>query len=136
MICTKIVLDPKECSKCQTLFCKTCIEKWQKEKRYCPLQCPDAEYVKIHKFVNNILMELRFNCPMKDCPKFEDPASGLIGYPYAKAIEHQKNCEYRRHFCELGCGAKLYKKEVEEHLKICPERVEVCEKCGIEVKVN
>ena len=68
-ICTKIVLDPKECEKCQTLFCKVCIEKWSKEKRYCPLQCPDAKYVKIHKFVNNILMELRFNCPMENCPQ-------------------------------------------------------------------
>jgi hypothetical protein len=81
-------------------------------------------------------MELRFNCPMKECPQYVDADTGLIGYQYAKAIEHQKNCEFRRHFCVLNCGAKIYRSEVEEHSKVCPEKVEVCEKCNIPVKVN
>jgi len=100
------------------------------------MQCQDMEFVKIHKFVNNMLMEMRFKCPIPDCPQFVDEKTGLVGYPYEKAIEHQKNCDFRKHYCELNCGMKIYKSEIEEHEKVCLEKVIICEKCELPIKIN
>ena len=36
-ICLLILREPMECDNCRKLFCKSCIEKWQKN---CPYQCP------------------------------------------------------------------------------------------------
>lgn len=65
-----------------------------------------------------------------------DEGTGIIGYTYAKALEHQKNCDFRQHYCELNCGAKIFKREIEEHEKVCPEKIETCKKCELPIKIN
>ena len=70
-ICQNIVFEPKECTQCETLFCKLCINKWvsNKDNTSCPAEkkCPDAVYKRINVFMAGILRDLKFNCKIKDC---------------------------------------------------------------------
>jgi len=73
-------------------------------------------------------MQKRFTCPMEGC-KQEVESDKEEGYAYMEAIEHQKNCLYRRRFCQHGCGQKFLGIDKEEHEKKCPEVLETCDKC-------
>jgi hypothetical protein len=38
-ICTKIIVDPMECKRCENAFCANCINEWKKKRNECPFQC-------------------------------------------------------------------------------------------------
>ena len=146
-ICQKIVLDPKECTKCQTPFCSKCIDEWKQRSQNCPLRCDRTTYSDMHRLVKASMMAVRFFCPMEGCEYHKDykkegeDANGpvqfeSIGLPYQQALNHLKNCKFLAHFCKMGCGAKLYSYEIEEHEKLCPNYEEYCDKCEQFFKPN
>ena len=60
-ICSKILINPLMCMKCQKVYCKKCIEEWSKRNDKCPNRCEDPNYQNsIEK--NNLLSKLKFKC--------------------------------------------------------------------------
>jgi hypothetical protein len=62
-ICKLIVFEPVSCKECDKLFCKACIDQWNKP---CPLCNKSFKGVPLHKllkrFLNDILIK---ECPLK-----------------------------------------------------------------------
>lgn len=55
-LCNNVVNSPKECSKCQSLFCSSCLDKWTaKQPNICPSLCKNPTYGNLHRIVNKIL---------------------------------------------------------------------------------
>ena len=137
LICMKILSDPKECSTCRTAFCGDCIEGWKKQKmKKCPLQCANDTYVDMHRVLKDQLLKKRFRCPIEGCPPYKEQTTGLEGYTYTEALQHQKECLYRLRLCKHGCGQKVVGHDIAKHEETCIERLETCQKCGCPYKVN
>ena len=51
-ICLKIVSQPRECTKCETAFCKGCLDQWNRNAPFlkCPLRCDQPKFKPIHRF--------------------------------------------------------------------------------------
>lgn len=51
-ICLKIVKEPRECSKCETAFCKGCLDQWNRNTNMvkCPLRCEKPKFKTLHRF--------------------------------------------------------------------------------------
>lgn len=57
-ICTMVVMDPLECSGCQTLFCTSCIDPWRANNDCCPKKCKgneEVEFREVHRYINQEL---------------------------------------------------------------------------------
>lgn len=63
-ICQDIKIKPVMCMNCQNTFCRSCIEKWNNYKNYCPNRCIYPDY-KYGILIGNIVSKLKFKC--KDC---------------------------------------------------------------------
>lgn len=162
-ICFKVLLNPIECSKCQTAFCKGCIGKWQRERQgnnKCPFKCQDPQYADLHRYVKNELQQRRFFCSLPACPyskenqiesvnlfnekdcSFDDLDPDKIselkklGLMYDQAISHQEQCKFKEHPCPLGCGEKIFEKDLEEHKLTCVNFEKLCEVCEMTYKPN
>ena len=60
-ICLKILINPLMCMKCQKVYCKKCIEQWERRDNKCPNRCQSPNYQKsLEK--NRILSNLKFKC--------------------------------------------------------------------------
>ena len=60
-ICLKILINPFMCMNCQNVYCKNCIEQWEKKNNKCPNRCQNTNYQKsLEK--NLILSKLKFKC--------------------------------------------------------------------------
>ena len=81
----KIVMAPRECTGCRTIFCADCIEGWAKNNTKCPLKCEKAVYVDMHRILKGQLMKKRFKCPIEGCVY---KGEGEEGYEYMDAIDH------------------------------------------------
>ena len=67
-ICLKVILEPRECQKCQTAFCKKCIDTWiaqcpLENATRCPIRCVGTSFLPIHRFAKQELLTQKFRCP-------------------------------------------------------------------------
>ena len=124
-ICEEIIFDPIECSKCQNIFCKECLEFWLKKKEICPLNCPGIFQPKqVHKLVKKSLLNLKYKCENFEFGCKETPT-------YVNLIEHEKCCIFSKQKCPLsGCLSVILKIELNEHLKVCLYKEITCENCS------
>ena len=60
-ICSKLLINPMMCMRCQNVYCKKCIEEWNKKDNKCPNRCENPNY---HKSLekSNTLSKLKFRC--------------------------------------------------------------------------
>ena len=124
-VCVNVVIDPKECSGCQSLFCKKCIEPWlERGNNHCPKKCKgneEVEFKEVHRFVMNELHELLFKCQNHGCGQQNT---------YQAAISHFKRCEQLMQPCRLGCGMGVLGKDMDYHCtKQCENFQLTCDKC-------
>lgn len=64
-ICHGIVDAPKECSKCNNLFCLACINRWKEQSSNCPAcRVRITDSMKVHRFVQKKILEVKFFCEM------------------------------------------------------------------------
>lgn len=63
-ICQDIMIDPMMCMNCQNSFCKSCLEKWDREDKRCPNRCINPNYKK-SRIMSNFLSNIKFTC--KNC---------------------------------------------------------------------
>ena len=156
-ICLGLLNDPKLCQKCETPFCKECINKWKEKNELCPNRCSSIILVDIHRLLKNTLDKIKLNlscgCQISllHYSTHKTPCSGVIQNTVDSAVcykclnlegkisemedERQKNDE-RIHYLikELKLKndeLKLYKSECDT--KILNLEYELrCEKTKVE----
>ena len=85
--CNFLPENPTICYKCNTLFCRNCLENYVKEKQRCP-KClkliTNAALQNIN--LKNIYSKYKVKCPYNGCQEFLD---------LNQLIEHSKECVYK-----------------------------------------
>jgi FtsZ-binding cell division protein ZapB len=117
-ICLGFLVNPLECTKCQTTYCKDCIESWDGK---CPKRCGSQLYVKPHRNTLQMLEKLVIKCYR--CPKFLN---------YKQLVDHKENkCDKIKIKCtNPGCTEEIQKDKLEDHLLNCEFGETECEECG------
>ena len=85
--CNFLPENPTICYKCNTLFCRNCLENYVKEKQRCP-KCLKLITSAALQNVNlkNIYSKYKVKCPSNGCQEFLD---------LNQLIEHSKECVYK-----------------------------------------
>jgi histone-lysine N-methyltransferase SETD3 len=116
LICLKILYNPMACSQCESHFCLTCIQTWQKKKNQCPFNC-NLKISKASKIINSILSKLKIKClyHVNGCLKID---------LYETILKHEKMCGFKLYKC-TGCYKEVESKEqhISECFKNAPFRV-------------
>ena len=60
-LCSRILINPVMCMKCQAAFCKKCIDNWSQSNSKCPKGCNEPNY-DIGKVQKDMLSKLEFKC--------------------------------------------------------------------------
>jgi len=116
-ICLMVLQEPQECDKCQNQFCKACVAEWLTRQRSfykskeCPFRCRDFKQQRSHKFVRQMLAELKFDCPN-------------AGLGCGKLLEltqfegHERECMYEVERCTAyqHCKVERMRHEVLSHI--------------------
>mmetsp|Transcript_15782 Transcript_15782/g.28831 ORF Transcript_15782/g.28831 Transcript_15782/m.28831 type:complete len:403 (-) Transcript_15782:34-1242(-) len=128
LICSEVLQDPVECAKCQTNFCKTCIDDWSSRKSECPNRCQLVLQAP-HRFLRTTLGQLKIKCSHEGCEKV---------VTLEKLQTHEdKECEFRQVACQNeGCGQALHALNFKSHAEECSYRIIICEKCSLDVKAS
>lgn len=138
------------CKKCETIFCKDCIDIWKKSSRVCPMRCSPMELIKVeHTIIGQQLQKIRLKCNndiygceakilVKDYKKHENEC------PYKQeecgSCKEKKcsflladhlltECEVLKIKCFV-CSAKCQLGEVKAHINDCLEKSDYCEICN------
>ena len=131
-ICAMVVLNPSECSGCQSLFCGDCIAPWREKNNSCPKKCQGNEAVEfrqVHRLVQQDLNDLKFKCFNEGCCDIS---------AYKPAMEHKITCGGNGLVeCPQGCGLGIKQEDIEFHIKNqCSETFEACKTCGEKIYSN
>ena len=133
-ICLMLVYDPVECSNCDHVFCKQCINDWKsKGKGECPLCKTTITISPLNRILKKFLEQtLISGCPASDCDKHTTEMS------YEKLISHlNKDCGSLIVVCPLnGCQTQFPRKNFAHHYDsecqlvkfTCPQCEEECPK--------
>ena len=130
-ICLNIVWDPIDCSKCQNIFCKYCINLLlTKKKDSCPL-CRRQFKSTNCKALKKIFEGIKIKCPNSSCKECPD---------YSDYVEHLKKCQYRKCHCSNeGCeyeNTLNNKEDMKTHFSSCLFRITNCDFCNEEMIAN
>lgn len=157
--CYLLVKDPIRCENCKNIYCKKCINQYNKdEKKSCP-KCKEIFKEEKIDFITKNLMNyyITINCLecnkeiifddiekhfMEKCEKIDELYKCQLCHKeflknkeenFAKKIEeHKINCENIIYFCE-NCGLEGKKNIIEDHMNNCKGKVEKCEKCDSDI---
>ena len=81
-ICLLIAKEPKQCDKCQNIFCSHCITDWLRKKNSCPLKCSNFKIEEVGRVIRNMLSKVDFYCDV--CEK---------NINYERYLNHIANCK-------------------------------------------
>ena len=88
-LCHKILKNPFMCSKCQSTYCKKCLEDFSNMKK-CPNDNEESEFT-LNKMKNELLSKLKYKC--KNCQKEvtqDDIKEHLEGKCKPSEVEREK----------------------------------------------
>jgi hypothetical protein len=149
MIKSHLPYDPLQCSNCDSLICKSCIQEQQNNN--CCLHCNEQINLKeLSRLAKLTLDKFTLKCLNQSCNspiKYENYLMHYIHCEYTprEAIctgcntvikttnglreinEHNKNCNLKE-LCKF-CFKIIFYKDVDEHLKECEERQVHCPYC-------
>ena len=109
-LCHKILKNPFMCSKCQSTYCKKCLEDFSNMKK-CPNDNEESEF-NLDKMKNELLSKLKYKC--KNCKKEvtqDDIKEHLEGKCKPTEVGHEKTLAQ-----EIQNKKKLIKLSFEEVL--------------------
>jgi hypothetical protein len=97
------------CKKCETVYCKDCIDVWKRTNNICPMRCQPMELIPVEKTILASQLELiKIKC------KYEQ--YGCIEKILIKDQKsHEKNCKYKQTEC-FKCNLKLSEGFLVSHL--------------------
>ena len=112
-ICNKIVIMPKQCQSCETVFCEKCITEWKSKNNTCPKRCQNFIINDSPKLIKKLLDKINIECLYcKNVFNYDT-------YIYKHFSEcYKKNRKIKCPFCS-GCEVSYSKIEEYEnkHLK-------------------
>lgn len=127
-VCLFVLRDPQLTSCCGHHFCKGCISRVITRGKSCPL-CQAEEFtVMLDKNFQRKIYELKIKCVKS--------AEGCEWVGEVKNLESHTDvgngdCGYVEVDCKYQCGAKVQRREMEEHIDTtCSQRPFVCRHCG------
>jgi hypothetical protein len=104
LLCSNIVLDPRECSLCENLFCFLCI----KTIGTCPMGCLNSNFNKIAKFALKTYNSLSLTCKYST---FGCNFQGIL----ERVLEHEAKCEFFVVLCENSlCDRLIYRPSTQD----------------------
>ena len=112
-ICKNILIKPLMCMKCQSSFCKKCIDKWNEKNDKCPNGCDSPNYQN-NLTKKEILSKFKFNCV-----KCSDEI------PYDEAESHHNSCSGEKSTKKNTNNSKLRGLSPEESSKLKKEEKEM-----------
>ena len=120
----KISLTPVICTKCETIFCKNCMEDWKKKSNTCPMRCTPLQlYSPGEGLVKQQLMKIKLFCVNKIYGCNEEI---LI----AEMKLHEKNCLYTPIKCDFCLKDLIPKVFYAKHLlEECKHNLLRCISC-------
>lgn len=108
-LCFSILINPIMCMKCQSVYCKKCIDNWSKDHQKCPKQCTDPYFQRcIGK--NDILSRLKFKC--QNCESIFDYDNAKKHYESCKKENKGKSHSVKTPIC--GKLTKITSEEIEQ----------------------
>ena len=131
-ICDGVVVDPLQCVVCENLFCRSCIEQWEKRSKSCPFKCQNFK-LKENKMMNNILKNVKFKCsngcdmiiPYDEIKEHYNGKCPKIDYKpkYQKALEEFENLKIQKEKLSKGIDVKQLEEMKKENInaKINPQ---------------
>ncbi|CAD8207635.1 unnamed protein product [Paramecium pentaurelia] len=129
VICLQLVVNPKECSQCHTLFCSECIQESLIKNKICPKRCKeDFKVENINRIVKNLISQIKIKCLNKGCDQ---------QMQIQNLDSHLKQCEYVLTKCQYtDCNLQDSLKNIKVHQQLCNHRTKTCEKCEEIHKIN
>ena len=129
-ICQGILLNPKQCESCETIFCEKCINNWISKNNSCPYRCNKFILKECPKLMKKILDKLIIECPLcKNEFKYE---------PFVK--KHFDECAEEKKMvkCPLCSDCQIkYKTLKEYNNKLIQEKNELLKEIEIyKKKIN
>ncbi len=126
--CKEVMRMPMLTECCGNHFCAPCIEKSYGNEYECPKCEQDNITAILDKQKWGKILELDVKCPFTNRGCLW---TGELRARGAHLDSSNGDCEYLRTVCVNGCGEKLEKNEVEEHLELlCPYRLVTCPHCN------
>ena len=127
-ICSNILLNPYDCSKCGNTFCFNCINNYKELNKNCPFGCVDYDINPSSFAIKKFLEKLQFTCANKS-----NGCTEIINYNNLE--NHESNCKFREIICPNNqCGQKIQWNLLKNHLQNeCEFSLFECQYCGIKL---
>ena len=130
ILCKNVMVDPKECKKCNKGFCKLCIQEYIKQLQNggFDIQCPNCgtknfQPSEPHPLVMKTLTSLKVACMNAD-------KGCTCKVPYLEMHQHLIECDYAIVKCtNYGCEKEMFQKDYKAHAETCEHRPRTCPKC-------
>lgn len=105
--CNNLVVQGKECIRCENNFCTPCIKRWEatdNAKYYkTPCKCKKVDKLKtLGKTKNEYLQQIRFRCQNRQCTYQLTYDELILG------THELDDCKFIKLICE-GCGQRITK---------------------------
>ena len=116
--CQNFPLNPISCSECNTIFCKECIDSYNK----C-LNCNSIfKQGEILDEIKNLYSNIKIKCKYKECGCDEILSSNDL-------LNHENNCKLKLGKCTF-CNNEFKYEELYSHIKNCKNNERKCTICG------
>ncbi len=133
-ICTGLVIDPKQCDKCENAFCRECVDSWLRKSSSCPFKCENPNFKEAGRALKTMINKLILRCP-QGCPKTFN-YEGLKTHVCDKTQENLKDCP-----C---CGTKVQSSKIKlinngvsnEKIKLLEEEIQFLRQENINLRTQ
>lgn len=118
------------CKKCETVYCKNCIDAWKKTSNICPMRCSPMELIEVENtIIANQLDKIKVKCNNEE--------HGCDKKIFIKDIEsHKANCYFKQIEC-INCNEITNEGYLKEHmLKECKSLCINCFICDTKCQIN
>ena len=123
-ICQGILIKPKQCENCESIFCEKCINSWLSKNKSCPKRCDKFVMKNCPKLMKKILDKLQIICPI--C-KNEFNYDSFVHKHYEECLEEKKMVK-----CPLCVDCKIkYKKLMEYNNRLKEENNKILKELEI-----
>lgn len=101
-ICLGILMNPKQCTLCETTFCEECITGWTKKHNSCPMRCNNFKIADPPRVLKNMLAKLEFKCDI--CKQ---------NFSYEKFCVHINECKNAK--CPVCSSSQFSKEDLDKY---------------------
>ena len=124
LICLNLVINPVFCEEGDCIYCKNCIELWNKRDANCP-NCRKEfkKNTRVSRILKNMLNKIKLKCHNEGCKEVTE---------HENYEHHLNNCDFAQYICKVsGCNFQSHKKAIIEHLLNCDYLEVNCEFCSL-----